>query len=114
MVPLLHHAAITKDKDDIGVLHGSQSVRHHHDGASLGCALECPLHQLFGLGVQAGRGLVEEEDPRVAYQRPRNADPLLLAAAEGEAALADVRSISYNQVFDQSAGKILNGEREHW
>ena len=38
--------------------------------------------------VDAGRGLVEDEDRRVLEQRPRDGDALLLAAGEPVAAFA--------------------------
>ncbi len=47
------------------------------------------LHERLGLVVQRARGLVEDEDRRVAQDRPRDRQALLLAAGEAVAALAD-------------------------
>ena len=62
--------------------------------APLRQAVECLLDQTLGLGVERARGLVEDEDRRVAQNRPRDRDPLLLAAGEAVAALAHDRVVT--------------------
>ena len=47
------------------------------------------LNDRFGLGIDARRGLVEDQDPRVYQQRPGDREPLPLAAGEATAAFAD-------------------------
>ena len=56
---------------------------------ALGEPVERLLHEPLGLGVERARRLVEHEHRRVAQDRPRDRDPLLLAAREAVAALAD-------------------------
>ena len=51
-------------------------------------------------GVERRRGLVEDEDPRVLEQDPRDRDALLLAARELVAALADHRVVALGQLDD--------------
>jgi hypothetical protein len=46
---------------------------------------------LLGVGVDAGEGRVQQEQPPLAQQRARQADPLLLPAGQIDAALADER-----------------------
>ncbi len=55
----------------------------------------------LGLGVERGGGLVEDEDGRVAQDRPRDRDPLALAAREAVAALADDRVVTLGKIRDQ-------------
>ena len=51
-------------------------------------------------GVERGRRLVEDEDPRILQQDPRDRDPLLLAARQLVAALADDRVVAVGQLRD--------------
>ena len=65
------------------------------------------------LRVERGRRLVEHEDRRVAQHGPRDRDPLLLAAREAVAALADDRVVALRQRRDQvvdlrGAGSLLD------
>lgn len=59
--------------------------------ATLGADLAQQAHDLpRGLGVQAGGGLVDEQDLGLLRQRAGDADTLALAAGEGVCALVDV------------------------
>jgi len=55
------------------------------------------LDEAFGLRVETRRGLVEQQDRRIAQQRPGDRDTLLLAAREAHAALAEVGFIALGQ-----------------
>ena len=46
-------------------------------------ALELRAHVVAELGVEVGQGLVEQQQPGAADERPPDRDPLLLAAARG-------------------------------
>ena len=59
------------------------------------------LHGALGLGVQRAGGLVEHQHRRVAQDRARDRDALLLAAGEAVAALADERVVAVGQRRDQ-------------
>ena len=59
------------------------------------------LHGPLGLGVERRGRLVEHEDRRVAQDRARDRSPLLLAAREAVAALADDRVVALGQRRDQ-------------
>ena len=54
-----------------------------------GCVVEGGLDGALGLVVEGAGGLVEDEHRRVAQQRPRDGEPLLLAAGEPVPAGAD-------------------------
>ena len=60
--------------------------------------LERLLHEPLGLRIERGGRLVEHEDRRVAEDRPRDRDALLLAAREAVAALADDRVVASGSV----------------
>ena len=86
----LGHASVVEDRDPVGVADGEQVVRDD-DRRALAHQLAQRLEQaLAGLGVEAGRGLVEDQHRRVGEQRAGDRDPLALAAGEVAAALADV------------------------
>jgi len=60
----------------------------HQSPALLGQPVD-QLHELFGAGlVDAGEGLVHQQEPGVLDQGPGHQDPLLLAAGE----FAEVRT----------------------
>ena len=61
------------------------------------------LHGRLGLGVQVGRGLVEHDDVGRLEDEPGQGDPLLLAAREPVAPLADDRVEAVGQLADQVA-----------
>ena len=62
------------------------------------------LHEPLGLRVERRGRLVEHEDRRVAQDRARDREPLLLAAREAVAALADDRVVALRQRRDQRRG----------
>ena len=55
-------------------------------------SLEAAEDALFGVGVDAGQGVVEDEDFGVADDGAGDGGALFLAAGEGESALADLVS----------------------
>ena len=59
------------------------------------------LHGALGLGVEGARRLVEDQDRRVSQDRARDRDPLLLAARESVAPLADHRLVALGETLDQ-------------
>ena len=67
------------------------------------------LHGALGLRVERRGRLVEHEDRRVAQDRARDRDPLLLAAREAVAALADDGLVALGQRRDQAVD--LRGAR---
>ena len=82
-------------------------------GAALGEVVERLLHGALGAGVEGAGGLVEEQDGRVAQDRPGDRDALLLAAGEPVAALADDGVVALGQRGDEvvdarGAGRVLD------
>ena len=56
-------------------------MRDHHDCASLLMKFtQQPQHDFFILRIEIARRLVSQNNPGIVDQRPRDADPLLLAA----------------------------------
>src|SRR5918993_1877597 len=90
----LRNPAVLQHGDAVGANHRGQAVGNDDRGAVAGDALQRFLDRLLGAAVECARRLVKHEDRRVLEQRPRNCDPLLLAAGKLEAALADHRVIA--------------------
>lgn len=74
----------------VRVLNGRKSVRDGERRAALGSLVERRLHDLLGVGVQSGGSLIEEQDLRVAQQRTRDGDTLLLTTRKLATLAADL------------------------
>ncbi len=61
-------------------------------------------NQQLGLGVDARGRLVEDENPRVERQRPREREELLLPDRQRRAALGDRALVSERHPFDEAVG----------
>ena len=97
----LDDASVVEHEDLIGVADRGQAVRDRDRGAPPGQLVERKLHGALGLGVERGGGLVEDQYGRVAKDRARDRDALLLAAGEAIAALADGRVVAVGQRGDE-------------
>ena len=85
---LLAEPAVVQHEDAVGLADGREAVRDDDRSAALEQLLQRLLDEAFGLGVDAARGLVEDQDVGVGGQRPREREQLLLADAQVRAALA--------------------------
>src|SRR5262249_55628249 len=80
-LPDLDQAPALDDSDPVGDLEGLLLVVRDEDGRQADLA-EAPAKLRPDLHVQRAEGLVQQEDLRLVGQRPRQGDPLLLAARE--------------------------------
>jgi hypothetical protein len=55
---------------------------------------------VFGVGIDAGEGVVEDEDAGAAQQGASDGGALLLAPRKSDAALADGRVVAFGETFD--------------
>ena len=78
--------------------------RDHQDGGAGERVAQVAEHDPFGLRVERGRRVVEQQQLRPADQRPGQRDALALAAAEADAALADDRVEALAQLGDEAVG----------
>ena len=62
---------------------------------------EALLDQRLGLRVEAGGGLVQDQDARIGEDRARDRDALALAARQLHAALADDRVVPFSKRFGE-------------
>ncbi len=90
--------------DAVGLEHGGEAMRDHQRGSALHELVQRGLHRGFALRVERARGLVEQQDGRVAQHRPRDGDALLLAARQPRAALAQFGGEALRQRLDEVRG----------
>src|SRR5437588_497888 len=79
---------------------GGRGRRDADDRSARGEPLDGSHHLGFGLHVEVGGGLVEDEDRGVAQNGPGDGDALSLAAREVLAVLADLGVIAAGRVHD--------------
>jgi hypothetical protein len=76
------HFAVTDGDDTLSVFGDSTIVSHYNDGDPiLAIQVGKDIHDLPARsGIQIPGWLISQYYRRVVYQRPRNADPLLLSS----------------------------------
>ncbi len=84
------------------------------DRAARGEALEGGLYFVLGLGIEGACGLVEKEDGRILQQRAGNGQPLLLAAGDEAALVADDCLVALRLGEDEIVGVGLAGGLIHF
>ena len=94
MRALLDDAALVEDDDAVGAAHRREAVGDDERRAALHQVREGAGDERLGLGVELRGRLVEDQDRGVLVDRPRDREPLALAAREPGAALPDRASRS--------------------
>ena len=82
-------AAVVEHSDLVGVAHGGNPVGDEDGGGSCGIVAESAQDALFGVGIDAGQGVVEDEDGGAAQQGAGDGGALFLSAGKRDAAFAD-------------------------
>lgn len=101
MIALLEQLSVTKDKDDICILHGSETVSNDNHGPALSGALKRSLDKFLALRIKGAGRLIQEKDLGVADQGSSNGNALLLPAGERDSAGADVCIVSVRKRDDK-------------
>ena len=103
---VLDDRALVQDRDAVGELLGLVEVlrRQQHGRAALREILDGLPHLEARLRVEPGRGLVEEDDRRVADQAHRDVEPAAHAARVG-------RRLAAAGVGEREAGQQVVGDR---
>ena len=108
----LDDAAVVDHQQLVGLAHGREPVGDDERGAAGQRLAQRPLHRRLGLGVEVRRRLVEHDDVGRLEHEAGQGDPLLLAAREPVAPLADDGVEPVGQVADEVAdlGLVQRGE----
>ena len=97
VAPALDDATLVDDHDLIGVDDRRQAVRDD-DGGAIGEGVgQRPLHQRLVFAVEVTRGFVEHDDGGIFDQHAGDREPLLFAARQPVAALADDGVVAVGQ-----------------
>src|SRR5258708_10837106 len=83
----LEDAAVAQDDDLVGVSHGGGAVRNQNGGAAVHDAAQAREDALFGLRVDAGERIVQDEDARIADNGARDGGGLFLSSGKRGASL---------------------------
>ncbi len=83
----------------------------HDHGPAATVGLELAQELLLGRRVQGARGFIEDQDARIADQRPGDADELALARRQTEAAFAELGVVALRQALDEIVGADELGDR---
>src|ERR1700688_1207002 len=89
-----------EDGDAIGVADGRNAVGDEDGGASAHDLPEMVENFVFGVGVDAGEGVVEDKDAGAAEKGAGDGGALLLASGESDAAFADGGVVAFGETFD--------------
>ena len=111
MLSALDDLAALDHQDGVGVHDGVEAVGDDDGGAVLAEMLDRLLHGFFGFRIERRGGLVEQDDRRVADQRPRHRDALALAAGQLGAEFADRGIVAEREAHDEimGAGRFCRG-----
>ncbi len=85
----LNHAPLAHYDDLICPFYGGDAVGYENGGALFHQFAKTPENPLLGIGIDAGKGVVQDQNFRPAQNGARQGGALLLAAREGDAALAN-------------------------
>jgi hypothetical protein len=85
----LADAAVDQDGNAIGIARGGNAVGDEKGGSALHLRPQAVEDLVFGIGVYAGQGVVEDQDFGVAQDGAGDGGALLLASGEGHPALTD-------------------------
>ena len=76
--PILHQPATINRNDSMASSHGRKAVRDDEYSAPLSDALHVILDDALAFIVQRTGGFVEDQNPWIGHQRPRDSDALTL------------------------------------
>ena len=88
---VVDHVAALEVHDVVGEGDRRRARGHHQHGGAGERAAQVAEHGPLGGRVERRRGVVEQQQRRLAHERPGQGDPLALSAAEAHPALADHR-----------------------
>src|SRR3954464_2899623 len=83
------------------MLHGGETVGDNEGGAASAQVSSGVLNGVLGFRIDAGRGIIKNKKARVHQKSAGDGDPLFLASAEADAALADDGVVTVLQFHDE-------------
>jgi hypothetical protein len=65
---LLHYLAVLEHQDEVGVLDDGQAVSNNEGSSSLDKLVQGLTDEMFGFGVHARGGVIQDKDSRIYQQ----------------------------------------------
>jgi len=96
----LNDPSAAQYRDAIGIAHSRYPVGNENGGAAPHQVAQMVENFILGMCVHTGEGIVENEDPWVAYDGARNSGALLLASRQCNTALAHHGLVLFGKTFD--------------
>src|ERR671910_208555 len=98
---VLRDAAVLDHEDPVHAAHQPELVGYDEGCAVPGQGAPVVLHGARRLGVEAGLGLVQDQDGALPEHRPRDGDALALPPGEALPALREQRVVALRQLPDK-------------
>src|SRR5271170_6796471 len=106
-------APVDNADDPVAAAHRRQTMGDDDDGSVPDDPAHVALDQTLAVIIQRGGRLVEYQDPRIGGERPRDRQPLALAARKIGAALLDHRVVALGQLVDELVGARQTRHLDH-
>src|SRR5450631_4475530 len=99
--------------DAVGIADGGDAVRNEDGGAAAHDVAQVIEDLVFGVGVDAGERVVEDQNLGIANQGAGNRRALLLSAGERDAAFSHHRIVAFGKTLDVDCnvgrvGRVVN------
>lgn len=101
---LLENLSVVDHENPVRIFNSRKTVRNDERGTALQQAFDSLLHLNFCLCVDAGRRLVENQNPRIRHHRSGKGEKLALAVGKTGTALADLGVVAVRQFYDKVMG----------
>src|SRR5208283_3972332 len=98
--PALHQFAAFQHHDLVRIAHRGRPVRNQDRRPPVHHPAQPAQNSFFGLGVHCGKGIVQNQNPRIPHNRPRNRRALFLPAGKRDAALPHHRFVLFREVLN--------------
>src|SRR5215469_7950970 len=110
MRSIFNDFAVMKDGDTVGIPNSRYAVRDEYGRAALHDFTEVVQDAVFRVGVDTGESVVQDQNPRIAYQGTSDCRPLLLAARQRKTPFANDRVVALGEALDiaRDAGGLRN------
>src|SRR5260370_9785205 len=91
--------AVNQNNNLVGVAHGGGAVGNQNSGTALHNSAQAAKDAFLGLGVHGGKGIIEDQNARVAGDSAGDGGALLLSAGESDATFADHGVVGFAEVL---------------
>ena len=93
-------ASAVQDGNAVGVADRGDAMRDEDGGAAAHDIAQMVQDLVFGMRIDAGESIVEDQDSRIADEGAGDCGALLLASGKGDAALTDHRLVAFGKALD--------------